>query len=234
MLIFFDILYIIYYIISYFFIPFFYRQLEMQCSVDQCAFFANKGCEGVCSIHAWRKTAVLLHQLTPGLPQEMLQMIWKCTGPKKHRFLTDDEIAACLGLCPEKTFLPSSVIDERILWMRRAFVALPEARVGVLDFLDEAEHRYKKLRVADAERLMVALDLCQWSMVPRYELEKTIVIHTFHRGALQHSLFPVGICYHGTSPCTSSMTTQTIRRIILGGGICGGGGGGGGGGGIII
>ena len=204
----------------------------MQCSVERCTFFANEGCEGVCSHHRWRKTAVILPQLAPQLPSEMLQAIWKMSGHIKHRFLTEDEIVARLGLDPHEVFIDSEVVQERLAWLRHHNTLSSPPTTNVLDFLDE--HPRKKLRVDDADRLMVSLELRNqvgFFTACRTELEKRIVLHTFHRGALNRSIFPVGLCYHGTPQCTSTMTLETLRNIVLGGGGGGEGGGGGGGGG---
>ena len=192
----------------------------MQCSVDRCPFFANEGCEGTCSKHAVPKRAQHLFQLQPRLPAEIVQTIWRTAAPCKNDVLTDDEIAARLGLDPVEIFVDADTVRERLLWIRHQHQHHHFMSGG--DALQLPEN--KKLRKEDAERLMMAIDD---SILCRQFFENALVMKTFHRGGLTKSLFPVGLCYYGTAPCLRTMPTSLIRRLIVCRNLAEGGGGGG-------
>ena len=199
------------------------------CSVERCSFFANEGCEGTCSQHAQGKCVVLLYG-TP-LPSDVLYAIWKYTGPETNKVLTDDEILSRLRWNPDSTFISSEWVTERLFFIRHMNYFLPPANTTkeLFSFPED-----KKLRKEDAERIMMMMDelMDKGRFFCRISVEKVIVQHTFHRGALDRSMFPVGLCYFGAPACTAKMTPEQIQNILWGVQPPAAGGGGGGGGGL--
>jgi len=158
---------------------------------------------------------------------EILSAIWNMAAAPHSNVLTDDEIVARLGLDPFSVFVDTDTVQERLLWMRHPRHA---AIVG-----DDAEALlqfppHKKLRKEDAERIMNCIHELgeRGRFYDHISFENAIVQRAFHRGGLTRSLFPVGLCYYGTPPCTATMPVSQIRRILYTNAAGGGGGGGGG------
>ena len=189
------------------------------CTVQGCAFFANKGCETRCSAHARQKVVNLLFMMP--LPSETLEMVWRASGHEKQRTLTDDEIVQRLGLRGEDVLVSSELVTEKLQHIREFQGFFDNVLTDVFDDL-------KKLRKEDAERLMVAVHL-RFGGGGHVQTQRAIVRRTFHRGALSQDLFSIGLCYEGTPVCHSKMTRELIRGIVFGP-LCTAEGGGGGGG----
>jgi hypothetical protein len=198
----------------------------MQCSVQDCVFFANEGCYGTCSRHSIYKPVKILSFMKPVLPKVILDFIFEMSHNPSPLYLRDNEIVAILGKRPEDVFVDPDLVQERVYWLEHHDLPYMgcdaiEYAIGVLDFTEG-----KYLRVEDAERIMVAIDLRDPNRYPRIAMEKAVVIKTLHRGILPRSMFSVGLCYHGAPACTNKMSRECVRNIVNG---CGGGGGGGGG-----
>jgi hypothetical protein len=169
----------------------------------------------------------MLSFLTPSLPKEVLKIIFKMSYDPKPAFLSENQILAILGRSANDVFVDSDLIDERILWLRHhnlPFLGCDDiyTATNLLQFPEK-----KFLRVEDAERIMVAIDLRHPFHHSRIAMEKAVVIKTLHRGVLPKSIFSVGLCYHGAPACTNKMSFECVQNIILrkaGGGSGGGGG----------
>jgi len=202
----------------------------MNCITAGCPFFANEGCYGTCSLHSIYKPVKILSFMKPLLPKEVLDLIFKMSYDPTPMFLSDNQILAILGKTADDVFVDPDLVNERILWLRHhnlPYLSCDDIHMAS-DLLQFPEEKF--LRVEDAERIMVEIDLRDpFLHHSRIAVEKAVVLKTMHRGVLPRSMFPVGLCYHGAPGCTNKMSLECVRNIILRKGAGGGGGGGGGG-----
>jgi len=185
-----------------------------KCNAPDCPFYANPGCEGACSQHVLAVCLKTVGCLRPRLPQDVLEvMATFLRDAHRSRLLSDDEIVSRLGLSARDVLVDGSWVEERLLWLRHHDLPLLHC-----DEVSEAAQIlcmpvHQQLRVHDAQRLMMAVVERHPRSFTRIAIEKAIVRQTLHRGALSTSLFPVGLCYHGTSPLTTLSSVETLRRV---------------------